>query len=82
MWREGGSLHKGQVFINDTGQLKRGNGQEGKGELERKRASEIEVVLKWSVKKFGRGRMQDAREAWVRPSDRPADGRGLGAWLL
>jgi hypothetical protein len=30
---------------------------------------EIEYVLEDCVRKFGTGRMQDASEAWVQPSD-------------
>lgn len=46
----------------------RGRGR-GKHELERESAREIDTIVKRCVELFGTERMQDASEAWVRPSE-------------
>lgn len=65
---EGGEGLVGDVEAWRKGKGKGGRG-EGKEELEERIRREMGRVVEWCVLKFGSGRWEDARSAWVKNSE-------------
>jgi len=63
-------LDSGQTFLNRAQRVKENKNPLAFREmLERESKREIETVIDKCVEKFGTGRMEDASQAWVQPSD-------------
>ncbi len=64
-----------RAFIDGVEKLNKGKGGKGeqweeeKRKLEEKSVWEVKKVVEWCRRRFGEERVEDAREAWVRPSE-------------
>ncbi len=71
-----GELDAGQKFLITIQKFKESKTEDGDSEnLEAESRREIETIIDWCVTKFGKERILDASEVWVKPSD---DLRNIG----
>ncbi|KAJ5038740.1 uncharacterized protein L3040_006420 [Drepanopeziza brunnea f. sp. 'multigermtubi'] len=70
--RREGELDAGQRFLNAVQAFKEGKGGRDEAEMGRlvgESRREIGAVVEWCVGRFGEGRWEDARSAWVKNSE-------------